>query len=154
MLVGAIVAICALRTWLKTLKNERADGCLAAVYEAVGLTQRYVATSLGRNNCCAISSARRRPMTRPWCCALRARVTVGVRVVGRSAVALLALSIKFLGAGAAALFEADQGPAGSVPWVPPSALLTKAGGRNPRHTFRPVAGFSSDTGRRTERRKA
>jgi len=37
--------------------------------------QRYVATSLGRNNCCAISSARRRPITRPWCCALRARVS-------------------------------------------------------------------------------
>src|SRR6266480_6250961 len=39
-LIGILVAICALRTWRNTLENQRADECLAAVYDVVGLANR------------------------------------------------------------------------------------------------------------------
>ena len=39
-LVGILVAICGLWTWRNTLENQRADECLAALYDAVGLANR------------------------------------------------------------------------------------------------------------------
>jgi hypothetical protein len=39
-LIGILVAICALRTWRNILENQRADECLATIYDVVGLANR------------------------------------------------------------------------------------------------------------------
>jgi hypothetical protein len=39
-LIGILAAIYALRTWRNTLENQRADECLAALYDVVGLANR------------------------------------------------------------------------------------------------------------------
>jgi hypothetical protein len=39
-LIGILAAIYALRTWRNTLENRRADECLAALYDVVGLANR------------------------------------------------------------------------------------------------------------------
>src|SRR5258708_36261045 len=60
-----------------------------------------------------------------------------------SMVTLIMSKFSLVGAESKLVKLAEHATAGSVPSVAPSALLPKAMGPEPRHTFRPVAGVSS-----------
>src|SRR5260370_19062550 len=59
-----------------------------------------------------------------------------------SMVTLIMSKFSLVGAESKLVKLAEHATAGSVPSVAPSALLPKAMGPEPRHTFRPVAGVS------------
>ena len=46
MAIGVVVAMIALGSWFNTLKNQRADKCLEALYDVVGLANRCLTLKL------------------------------------------------------------------------------------------------------------